>query len=59
MKTFVNNYGIKIDIPGFYIQCAKFFPTNPQYCVQIIRYKTPDYSEKDILYYTRDKGTIE
>ena len=23
MQTFIANYGIKIEIPGFYIQCAK------------------------------------
>ena len=33
MKRFVENYGVKIAIPGFYIQCAKFYPKDPKYVV--------------------------
>ena len=33
MQRFVKNYGIKIAIPGFYIQCAKFYPRDPGYVV--------------------------
>ena len=33
MRSYVENYGISIDVPGFYIQDAKFYPNDPKYCV--------------------------
>ena len=29
MKNYINSYGTEIGIPGFYIQCAKFYPVAP------------------------------
>ena len=59
MKRFVSNYGVKIAIPGFYIQCAKFYPKDPNYVVQIIKYNTPCYDDKKVIFYTREDMVVE
>ena len=57
MEHYMNNYGVSIDIPGFYIQCAKFYPQNPEYCVQIIKYVIPKYEEQEIQTHHQN-GTV-
>ena len=41
MKTFINNYGISIDIPNFYPMGAAVFPQNPRLVLELIQYVIP------------------
>ena len=41
MKTFVDQYGVSMEIPAFYIQAAKIFPADERYCLQVVNYVLP------------------
>lgn len=51
MDAFVNNYGVSMEIPAFYIQAAKIFPAEPRYCVQVVNYVLPDSDLKVRTHY--------
>ena len=36
MKTFINNYGVSIEIPNFYPICAAVFPKNHSLVLQVV-----------------------
>ena len=42
MKEFTNFYGISVDFPAMYIQYAKFYPLDPRYSIQVIKYVLPE-----------------
>ena len=41
METFVSNYGVSMEIPGYAVRGAKVFPADPNYCVQVVSYVLP------------------
>ena len=41
MKEFTKFYGISVDFPAMYIQYAKFYPLDPRYSLQVIKYVLP------------------
>ena len=45
MATFVDQYGVSMEIPAFYIQAAKIFPADERYCLQVVNYVLPEYDE--------------
>lgn len=51
MKTFINNYGVSIDIPNFYPQGAAIFPKDPTLVLQLVQYVIPKPTDKGEVYY--------
>jgi hypothetical protein len=47
--SFLENYGVSVDLPGFYIQDSKMWPGDPDFCIQVIRYSIPTAKEGDEL----------
>ena len=41
-QRFLDEYGISMQIPAFYIQDAKIFPSDPKFSVQVVNYVLPD-----------------
>ena len=41
MNWFVNEFGVNIDIPAFYVQDAKVVPHDPSYCLMVVSYVIP------------------
>lgn len=41
-RRFLDEYGITMQIPAFYIQDAKIFPSDPRFSVQVVNYVLPE-----------------
>lgn len=44
-KTFVNKYGVKIDLPSFYTLDAKIYPVDINYCIKVVKHSIPDAAQ--------------
>jgi hypothetical protein len=48
----VNNYGVSFDFPAMYVRNAKFYPPDPNFSLQIIKYVIP--SSYDVITHDRN-----
>ena len=56
-KMFIDDYGIKFEIPSLYVQDSKFFKKQPEYSVQLINYVAPKESKMQIQRHDGTKKT--
>jgi len=47
-KRYMENYGIKFEIPTIFVQDSKIYPVNPSYYIQLVKYSMP--RKKDYQY---------
>ena len=55
MKNYMEDYGMSIDVPSLYVQDAKFFKTNPDYCLKILNVVNPESKDTIIQNHWIDK----
>ena len=44
----MEDYSTSIDVPSLYVQDAKFFKTDPDYCLKILNVVNPQSKETNI-----------
>ena len=55
MKKYMDEYGITLDVPSLYAQDAKFFRTDPNYCLKLLNVVNPKGKETIIQNHWIDK----
>lgn len=58
MKAFVNNYGIRLKVPGYYIYDVKINPKNHEQLLQIVQYVVPKDDESTVITHIDDQEPV-
>ena len=48
MEKYLETFGTEFDIPGIFVQEMKFYPINPEFFAQIVKYKIPENKDVEI-----------
>jgi hypothetical protein len=58
MKSFIDNFGIKFELPSLYVLDAQFYPSNCVYSLQLVKYVFPKTGAQKVVSHFLD-GTVE
>ena len=56
-KAFIDDYGVKFEIPSLYVQDSKFYKSQPEYAVWLINYVAPKGSKMQLQRHGATKQT--